>query len=153
MKTKKEVIQILLTYATWNRRFKELNETLKNQTEIIDETRYNLSSALQNAGIPSGNNTGDPTFNSAVEIIKKLNGVMKLTEKQIEEMQKEKEKIENALKQLSFHEKQVIEMYYFQNLGRTFKIRCARIGDKIGYSPPTIERIYSKAIKKLQEIL
>ena len=151
--TKKEIIEILLTYSTWNKRFLELNKELSEQIKQIDDTRDNISSALQNVGIPRGNNTGDPTFNKVDEIIQNLDKIKELTITKINNMLKEKEQIDRALQQLSFHERQVIEMYYFQNHGRFFKIRCARIGDKIGYSQRSVERIYAQAMRKLQEIM
>lgn len=111
------------------------------------ETCYDTSAAVCYDGMPKGqNHISNPTEKTAMNIPDYVRKEMREYKKEIEQLQKLKCEIVKEVLRLSLKQKQVIMMFYFQNL------RWVQIAEVLHYSERQCKNIRNEAVEKLLEI-
>lgn len=108
------------------------------------EACYDTSAAVTYDGMPKGqNHISSPTEKTAMNIPDYVRKEMRKYKTEIEQLQKLKCEIVKEVLRLSLKQKQVIMMFYFQNL------RWVQIAEVLHYSERQCKNIRDEAVEKL----
>lgn len=108
------------------------------------EACYDTSAAVAYDGMPKGqNHISNPTEKTAMNIPDYVRKEMRKYKTEIEQLQKLKCEIVKEVLRLSLKQKQVIMMFYFQNL------RWVQIAEVLHYSERQCKNIRNEAVEKL----
>lgn len=108
------------------------------------EACYDTSAAVTYDGMPKGqNHISRPTEKTAMNIPDYVRKEMRKYKTEIEQLQKLKCEIVKEVLRLSLKQKQVIMMFYFQNL------RWVQIAEVLHYSERQCKNIRNEAVEKL----
>lgn len=108
------------------------------------EACYDTSAAVTYDGMPKGqNHISSPTEKTAMNIPDYVRKEMRKYKTEIEQLQKLKCEIVKEVLRLSLKQKQVIMMFYFQNL------RWVQIAEVLHYSERQCKNIRNEAVEKL----
>lgn len=136
----------VIKYLEYSR---EIDEEIRVKRNILEdlETCYDTSAAVRYDGMPKGKyRLSNPTEKAAINIPDYVRMEMREYKAEIEQLQKLKCEIMKEVLRLSLKEKQVIIMFYFQNL------KWAQISKDLHYSERQCKYIRSAAIEKLLEM-
>lgn len=136
----------VIKYLEYNR---EIDEEIRIKRNILEdlETCYDTSSAVTYDSMPKRKyHFSNPTEKTAMNIPDYVRMEMREYKAEIEQLQKLKSEIMKEVLRLSLKEKQVIIMFYFQNL------KWAKISKDLNYSERQCKYIRSAAVEKLLEM-
>lgn len=148
-----DVREYLVSYNEIGDEIRRLNSELNRLLECREET-YNTLQAQFLSGMPVSHRpeSEDIISKAAILVIRRFRkGIENLTV-QINRLLDQQDlfnDVWNNKVRLSFQERQVIELEYFNPV----ELKWDEIGKKMNYSPRHCERLAASAIKKLQEAI
>lgn len=123
-----------------------IDDEIKIKRSIVEDLEmcYDTSAAVNYDGMPKGqNHISNPTEKIAMNIPDYVRKEIREYTEEIEQLQKLKCEIVKEVLRLSLKQKQVIMMFYFQNL------RWVQIADLLHYSERQCKNIRDEAVKRL----
>ena len=143
----KEAVQMnkttVIKYLEYSR---EIDDEVKIKRNIVEdlEVCYDTSAAVNYDGMLRGqNHISNPTEKAAINVPDYVRKEIREHKEDIEQLQKLKCEIVKEVLRLSLKQKQVIMMFYFQDL------KWAQISDLLHYSERQCKNIRNEAIERL----
>lgn len=123
-----------------------IDDEIKIKRNIVEDLEmcYDTSAAVNYDGMPKGqNHISNPTEKIAMNIPDYVRKEIREYTEEIEQLQKLKCEIVKEVLRLSLKQKQVIMMFYFQDL------RWVQIADLLHYSERQCKNIRNEAVERL----
>lgn len=123
-----------------------IDDEIKIKRNIVEDLEmcYDTSAAVNYDGMPKGqNHISNPTEKTAMNIPDYVRKEIREYTEEIEQLQKLKCEIVKEVLRLSLKQKQVIMMFYFQDL------RWVQIADLLHYSERQCKNIRNEAVERL----
>ncbi len=123
-----------------------IDDEIKIKRNIVEDLEmcYDTSAAVNYDGMPKGqNHISNPTEKVAMNIPDYVRKEIREYTEEIEQLQKLKCEIVKEVLRLSLKQKQVIMMFYFQDL------RWVQIADLLHYSERQCKNIRNEAVERL----
>lgn len=146
----KEAVQMnkatVIKYLEYSR---EIDDEIRIKRNILEDLEmcYDTSAAVNYDGMPKGqNHISNPTEKAAMNIPDYVRKEIREYREEINQLQKLKCEIVKEVLRLSLKQKQVIMMFYFQNL------KWMQIADVLHYSERQCKNIRNEAIERLMVI-
>ena len=143
----KEAVQMnkttVIKYLEYSR---EIDDEVKIKRNIVEDLEmcYDTSAAVNYDGMLRGqNHISNPTEKAAINVPDYVRKEIREHKEDIEQLQKLKCEIVKEVLRLSLKQKQVIMMFYFQDL------KWAQISDLLHYSERQCKNIRNEAIERL----